>query len=174
MPESFKTSRYEDRASSKIGFAGYLTQHVPFVLAPLIGFVAGIGLRKTTKIPLLEEVAEGGFGAVRSKASREALRNAANASANYIMRKAEAWGVGLGGMIATFHLWRSNTKQQLEVEQVNKAVESLRGMESANQFLQQENTQLRHQIKYFERHQASGSHASRLEASREEAGDIQR
>lgn len=175
MPESFKTQRYEDRPSSKLGFSEYLSQHVVWLFLPVAGFLAGLGLRKVTRIPMLEEVSQGLGGILDSKASRDALRQEANAAGSYIPRKAEMWGGLLGGAYGAFRLWRANTKQQLEVDTLSKDVEALRGMESANAHLAIENEQLAKQIRFSDRHaRPAASHVAQLEAASESAAHMQR
>jgi hypothetical protein len=169
MPERFKTQRYEERESSKVGLWEYVTKHVPFVLLPFVGFAAGLALRKTTKIPFLE-APQGMFG----KTAKDVAAAAAQ-TGQYVMRRAEGWGLLLGGAYSTYHLWSSNTKEQLEVEKITADVEKLRGMESGSQYLARENEQLRQQIRFSERHEPHGaSHASHVEASKENAAEAAR
>lgn len=175
MPESIKTARYEDRPSSKLSIGDYFTQHVVWVLLPFIGFAAGLGLRKLTKLPILEQP-QNATNIFRKAEVKAAERAMANESNHYVMRNGEFWGLGAGGAVGTYRLWRANTKQQLEVDQVAKDVEKLRDMESTNSHLEKENGRLRQQIKFTERHTArtGATHADRALGSKGESTEIAR
>ena len=166
MPERFKTQRYEDRESSKVGPWEYVTKHVVFLLLPFIGFGVGLALRKTTNIPFLE-APQGLFGK-----SAKQVAKMAKETGQYVMRRGEAMGMGLGGIYGTYRLWSANTKEQLEVDKIAVDVEKLRGMESGNQYLARENEQLRQQIRFTERHTPqAATYAAQVEAGKENTAD---
>ncbi len=152
MSESFKTEKYEDRPSSKLGVVNYFKDHMVWALLPFIGFGAGLGLRKLIKLPMLEMPGNPLSFLMSKEAKAEALKEV-NKAAGYIPRRAEMAGLSLGGVYGTFRLWRGNTKQQMEVDHVAQAVTELRGIESGNQFLQAENAHLKQQMRFTDRHQ---------------------
>lgn len=165
MPESLRTQSYEDRPSSKLGVMDYIKNSVVYVLMPVVGIAVGLGLRKTTRLSVLEQPYEGISGMFRDGVTRQKMIDKANALKSYYPRQAEVWGLGVGGFFGAYKLWTNTTKMQLDVNQVVSSVETLRGMESANQFLERENRQLRQQLGFSERHAPTGaSHAERLEA----------
>ena len=174
MPESFKTKRYEDRESSKLGLGDYFKSHVVWVLLPFIGAATGFGLRKVTKLSVLENFSNP-FGLLMSKQGRAEFQEMAVRGGQFAMRRGEAWGLAIGGMISAFHLWSTNTKQQLEVDQIAKDVEALRSMESPTAYLKNENEQLRQQTRFSERHASqAASHAHQVVADKENSAETQR
>jgi hypothetical protein len=145
MPERLKTQSYEDRASSKIGVWDYFTKHVTWVLAPFAGMGVGHVLRRATKLSLLE-----GMSMIAG------------------LKRGEAWGLGLGSMLAAYHLWKNNTTEQLQVDEIARDVEALRAMESSNSYLRRENEQLQRQLRFGEAgHKPATSHASQVSERRE-------
>ncbi len=175
MPESFKTQRYEERESSKLGIADYFKSHVLFgVLPPFIGGAIGLGLRKVTKLPALEKFSNP-LGLFMSKQGRAEFQKLVAQGGQFAMRRGEAWGLGIGAMISAFHLWSTNTKQQLEVDKITKDVEALREMESGNAYLKKESEQLQRQIKFTDRHASRGvSHVDHAAESKEAANEVAR
>lgn len=168
MPESFKTQRYEDRPSSKLGVGDYIAKHVVWLFLPLIGFAAGFALRKVTKLPFLEKSGNTISDLMMNKSQRDAVHHAVTQSGHYVMRRGEVWGGGLGGMYGTYRLWRANTAEQLEVDKINKTTEKLREMESATDYLTNENEQLRQQIRFSDRHKPQGTlHAEKIALAHE-------
>ena len=140
MPERFKTEKYEDRPSSKLGPMEYIAKHVLWGLAPLVGFGVGLLLKIKTKIPMLDSV-----------------------------------GLSIGGMVAAYHLWGSNKKQQLEIDQLTTDITALRAMESPNTYLQRENQQLREQLSFTDRRPArAGSFADHVVAQSESPAEMKR
>ena len=138
MPESFKTEKYEDRPSNKLGVMDYFTKQAVWTLVPFIGFGVGLAARKITKIPMLEQPSSPA-NFFLGKENRKTLREMADNSGKYVMRNGEAWGLGLGGFLAAYRLWGNNTKQQLEIDQLTTDITALRAMESPNAYLQREN-----------------------------------
>ena len=166
MPESFRTRSYAERPSSQLGVMDYVKNSVIYVLMPVVGVAVGLGLRKTTKLNILQQPYEGIKGIFHDGVTRQGLVNAANAAKNYIPRQAEAWGFGIGAFFGAYKLWTNTAKMQMDVNQVTESVQKLRGMESANQFLARENEQLRQQLSFSERHAPAGAgHADRLDAA---------
>ena len=175
MPESFKTQRYEDRPSSKLGIGDYVTKHVVWLFLPFAGFAAGFALRKVTKLPFLEKSSSSITDLMMTKSQRDAVHKAVVESGQYVMRRGEAWGAGLGAMYGAYRLWRANTTEQLEVDKISKATVKLRDMESATAYLTNENEQLREQIRFSDRHQSQGaSHAEKIATGHESEAIAQR
>lgn len=138
MPESLKLPSYEERASSQLGVGDYLKKHVVSLLLPVVGFAAGLGLRKLIKHPMLD--APYVFPLFTPKAMRDAVE--AGAQGQYVWRNAESWGLKAGGVWGLYSLWRDRAKAQYSIDDVRSKVARLGAYESTNHYLARENAEL--------------------------------
>lgn len=170
MPESFRTRAYAERPSNQLGVWDYFKNSAIYVLMPVIGIAAGLGIRKVIKAPVLNAPYEGMGGLFRRGDVLNEAIEAANKAKHYIPRQAEVWGFGVGTAVGAYNLWKNTRKEQLDVGNITESVQKLHGMESANQFLARENDELRQQISFRDRHASQAPVASHAERHAPAAG----